>query len=148
MLFRKKQEKSGVLLPDSWKLEVESLLNSIYKHKCEETGKIFEVFGQTFHDELFIAASFLDKDGQGIPITYMISVDLDDEKKMTGLLDNLVDLIGMFFDGFFISHEGQEYQANWEEIKHKGRTIFYKITRENISLSIAADEILAKDDEI
>jgi hypothetical protein len=57
----------------------------------------------------------------------------------------MVDLLGHIFDDIFNTEDWSGYVSNWTENKYKNHTFFYKITRENIALTLQANEILSKD---
>ena len=144
---RKNQKDQPILLPDQWTGEVKELLNQNYSEQCDSTGKTFEVFGETYPDEVLMAVSFLDKKDQLIiPITYMVSADLEQKQNPEKLLKSLVDTVGLFFDGYFSGSKDQEeesvYLSNWEEAELNKVRFWYKVTRENIGLSRMADDLL------
>lgn len=144
MLSRKEQNRSGNPLPETWREKVTNLLNSVYAKRSQEQNKTFKVFGFSYPDELFIAASLIHPDNNAeIPVTYVASCDISEKTDYRNIADTLIDSIGIFFDSYFATVEWNDYNSNWMETKHKEQTFYYKITRENIELTIKADEILA-----
>jgi hypothetical protein len=143
MLSRKEQNQSGIHLPTKWQDEVRELLHSIYVEQLSSNNKDFEVFGQTFPNELFVAVSLIDpNDELGIPVTYMISADLDEKIKAEKILNNVVDSVGLFFDLYFADKNWNDYETTWQSAESKGLKFFYNISRENVGLTLQANSLL------
>ncbi len=143
MLSRKEQNHSGIFLPEKWKEKVETTLFSLYQNQCEKGGKSFQVYGLTYPNEVFLAVSYLDQDDLNkLPVTYAASADLEKEDDPKKLFDLLVDSIGVFYDSFFSSENWNEYISVWTETKHKNQTFYYQVTREIVSLTIQANQML------
>lgn len=142
MLSRKNQSTPGAFLPEDWKKEIMQLLNSTYKKELEISKRYFDVYGIVYPDEILIAVSLLNANNTTVPVTYFISSDLNTDTPPKQNLNDLLDCIGIFFDSFFQTKEWDEYQANWEEIKYKRNIFYYKISRENVSLTLMATKIL------
>lgn len=53
-----------------------------------------------------------------------------------------VDLVGLFFDEIFATEDWSEWEPNWQPVEWKGKNYYYKLTRENVSLSLEADRLL------
>ena len=143
MLARKEQKHSAIYLPQEWKDKVEALLNNIYAAQCERDGKTFQVYGLTYPDEVYLTVSYLDpKMETSIPVTYIISCDLEKQNEAQKLIDILVDSIGVFFDDYFSKDEWNDYNPVWTESVFKKQKFFYQVNRENIALTIQADQLL------
>lgn len=133
----------GHPLPIKWCENAEKTLLSAYQEHVEHQNKHFQFHGFTYEDEIFVAASYLDTENLNIaPVTYLVSVDLDEKKNSDKILDLLLDSMGIFFDGYFGDQEWNDYVANWTEAEFKGQEFFYKVTRENIALTIEAEKLL------
>ena len=143
MLSRKEQTEAPTFLPEDWKQEVTALLDDIYKKDLEKLNKTFIVHGTTYPNELCIGGSLLDRnDGLTAPIAYLMSADLDKDSDVKKLISALVDSVGAFFDEFFSTEDWSDYQTRWEDTTFSKFTFFYKVSRENIALSIIGDELL------
>ena len=143
MLSRKNHEEAGTNLPSEWIAQVLETLNKVYLKELSVRSKKFEAFGKTFPDEMLLIVSLLDQDTESsIPTTIMISVDLFSQKKIANTINNLIDSIGIFYDQYFNDESWNSYVLNWTESDYKNTTFYYKITRENMSLTLAADELL------
>ncbi|EQC45275.1 hypothetical protein [Bacteriovorax sp. Seq25_V] len=130
-------------LPLEWSTTVKELLETSYQAQLDNKTREFEVFGRLHKGELVVIASLINtKDKSSIPTTYFVSIDLTDGQDYTKNLDSLVDSIGGFFDTYFSTPEWMDYKDSWEEEEFKGQKIFYKINRENVGLTIMADQLL------
>ena len=146
MLTRKDQEKKGTVLPDSWKDKVRDLLLSVYGEKAESEGKTFDIHGFTYPDEVVVTVSYMDAQHEGVtPLTYHVSADLTKDMKSEKLLETIIDSIGVFFDHYFNDPENLEYYSRWQEADFKNQKLFYRVTRENVGLTLQANELLGED---
>jgi hypothetical protein len=137
------QNQKGLKLPIQFEQKVQKLLIKNYKPQFDENKYTFEVHGFSYPDEVTMTASLVNIHDELLPpTTYHVSADLDDSTKMDRLLDDLVDSMGVFFDNYFSTADWDEFQTRWEEMKYKKLNLFYKITRENISVSLYADQLL------
>jgi hypothetical protein len=143
MHSRKDQDKPLIKLPNDWLTELGELLNTTYKDFCDKKKKSFLVLGHTYPDEVVLIVSFLDEKSLGsIPITLILSADLNGKNKSNELLEVLVEFIGIFFDQAFSVEEWDDYNSNWEMDEIKGIKFYFTVSRENILLTIKANEIL------
>ncbi|MBT7610614.1 MAG: hypothetical protein HN576_12715 [Bacteriovoracaceae bacterium] len=146
MLARKDQESKGQKLPIQFEEKVQKLLIENYKSQFDGSLYTFEVHGFSYPNEVVMTASLVNiQDELLAPTTYHVSANLNENIKMDQLLNDLVDSMGIFFDNYFSTSDWNDFQAGWEEIKYKKLTLFYKVTRENISASLYADQILEQD---
>jgi hypothetical protein len=143
MLDRKSHEKNGKELPDSWIDEVTTTLYEVYQEQCDNTDSIFDIFAETYPDEMILAICYrAQKDLNIIPVTYIISTDLNEKTDSKKMLNSMIDSVGHFFDQVFSAEDWCDYQATWETLDYQGTEFYFKITRENISLSIEANKLL------
>ncbi|OIQ19105.1 MAG: hypothetical protein BM556_07420 [Bacteriovorax sp. MedPE-SWde] len=130
-------------LPIEWVDKVTELLQDSYRQQLVDEGRVFEVYGKIYKGEVLVIASLVNPTEEfAIATTYFVSMDLEDGQDHTKLLDSLVDSIGAFFDVFFATKDWMDYQDQWQSEKFKDLDIFYKINRENIGLTIKADQLL------
>jgi hypothetical protein len=77
------------------------------------------------------------------PVPLSITFDnLNDSKALKKILDISVSLTSLIYDDIFSKEDWHEYVLNWTENEIDGHKLFYKITRENISLTLQAEELL------
>ena len=148
--YENDEELKGKPLPFEWLEEVTKTFNDAYEDKRTEQNRFFEVFGQVYEKEFAVIFSYLHAtDPMSSPITLFISHDhLDDTKKFKQALSALVDFAGIIFDDITSVKDWSEYNSVWTVNEYKGFSFSYKLTRENISLSLQAEELLKEDSKL
>ncbi len=144
MLTRVEHDGEGKELPQEWKNKVKLLLNEVYEPQCKENDKHFEVFGEIYSNELLIIVSFVNFENlHSIPQTLFLSVDVDEKTDFEKLLPSLVNISGLVFDQLFaLGEEDYRYEENWQKEKVKETEFYYKISRENVALTLEANKLL------
>ncbi|MCO4754755.1 MAG: hypothetical protein KC478_09735 [Bacteriovoracaceae bacterium] len=136
----------GKSLPTEWTEEVVKVLTETYLERSEKDNRFFDVHAQSFEKETVVVISYIHHSDQlAAPISIFISLENDekmDSKELSKALKALVDLSGHVLDDIFAQEDWNEFFPNWTENKFKDYTFHYKITRENVSLSLQAEEIL------
>lgn len=131
-------------LPSDWCDALTNILNATYEERASKDNHFFDVIGKIFDKESILFVSYLDKgDYSASPITLSISFDnLNDSKALKNILDISVSLSSLIYDDIFSKEDWHEYVLNWTENDIDGHKLFYKITRENMSLTLQAEELL------
>jgi hypothetical protein len=146
MFARKSSSKKGKSVPQDWLESFSRLLNESYKTESKEQNRYFDVYGQIYKEELLLVVSWLsEKDEYAAPITCFLSCEpeqMNDEKKVKETQANFIEVVGLFFDEIFSSEEWDEFEPNWQEVQYKQQTYFFKISRENINLTLEANKLL------
>lgn len=146
---RKNEDKRGTVLPADWATQVRATLNQTYAPDCKKHSKSFDVHGETHPDELILAISFMNPEHpEFIPTTYVVSADLDGKAPAKKMLDALIDSAGVFFDHYFATPDWNNYFAEWTEAEVRGIEFFYIVNRENIRLSLLADQLIGSDGDL
>lgn len=137
------------LLPQEWTDGLNTTLNEVYAEQLKVRNSFFDVYGELYDKEFVVIASMMhESDATVAPVSIFVSHDvIAEEKKYKKVLQNMVDLIGAIVDDVLAS-ENCDYNANWTENEFKGDKFFYKITRENISLTLQAEAILLKGEKL
>lgn len=142
--YERDEEQSGKPLPFDWLEEVTATFNSAYEDKRKAQNRFFETFGEVYTKEFVVIISYLDsQDPMVSPISLFISHDnLEDSKKFKMALAALVDFAGIVFDDIASTKDWADYNSTWTENEYKGFKFSIKLTRENISLTLQAEELL------
>lgn len=146
MLARKPDSTEGTLVPHEWTTSVADLLNGTYALECQKRDCVFDVYGQVFPSELLVIVSFIPTKTQTqAPVTCFLSSDTaqmttPNERKKTQ--DLFIEIAGQFFDEIFANDNWSEWEPNWQEVEYDKHKYFYKLSRENIALTIEADRLL------
>ncbi len=144
--YPESQIANGSSLPEEWIESFVGLLTQTYFKQTEKDHRFFDVYGQIFEKELVVIASYIHHDDHlAAPISVFVSHDIVDDKKTKSALENLVNLVGHIYDDVFANEDWSEFNPTWTENKYQENTFFYKVTRENIGLTLQAEEILKKD---
>lgn len=142
MLSRKGHNERDKELPKEWSSKVLTVLEENYNAQLQVHEKKFEVYAFSFPDEVLIAVSLLSSVNQASnAVTYLASADLDATTKADKILNALVDSCGLFYDTYFESND-DFYNSSWSEEEFQGINFYYKVTRENIGLTIQANKLL------
>ena len=149
MFSRLEHDTQAVLFPKEWSEALKQILLNIYGEQCIKEEKTFEVYGFSYPTEALIIISFVGLDKFETPITMFVSSDLNDKTDTNKVMDNMFDSAGVFFDSYFAKDEDSEeiwdeYVLDWEETEFGKATIYYKVTRENVGLSMQADALLGE----
>lgn len=143
-LARKEQKKSATPIPDFWKEEVLLALSETYAKECQERKKHFELWGEIFSNEVLLISTLVNSHRpEDSATTFFISSDLGDGQDSKELLKVLVDALGMRFDDYFSQEDWSDYFDSWQEMQIGKNTLFTKSCRENISLTLKANQILS-----
>jgi hypothetical protein len=148
--FEVEENTSKSSLPGEWTEELTRVLTDTYFQQSEKDNRFFHVYGEIYEKEFVVVISYLHHDDHLMsPISLFLSHDVvEDSKKFKLVLKNLIDLSGLIFDDVFSSSDWNEYVLTWTSNEYRDHEFFYKITRENISLTLQAEEFLAKDGKI
>lgn len=150
MFSRLDHEVSPVLFPKEWSENVKTTLLSIYGDKCIKEDRTFDIFTFSYPTELLLIVSYTSLDKLIAPVTLFLSSNLEEKKDPKKTMDNLFDAVGVFFDSYFGAKRDDdaeiwdEFIYEWQETDFSKQQIFYKVTRENIALSLEAESILLK----
>lgn len=132
-------------LPADWCDALTNILNATYEERATKDNYFFDVIGKIFEKESILFVSYLDKaDYSTAPTTLSISFDnLNDSNALKKILDISVSLTSLIFDDIFSKEDWREYVLNWTENEIDGHKLYYKITRENMNLTLQAEELLS-----
>lgn len=148
MFSRLEHEIAAVLFPKDWAEGLKQILLNIYGDKCLKDDKTFEIYGFSYPNEVLMIVSYVGLDKFIAPVTLFLSADLNEKTKTDEVINDMFDSVGVFFDSYFAEKDSDEiwddYVLDWEETEFNKQNFFYKITRENIGLSIEADLLLGK----
>lgn len=147
MFSRLDHDIAAVLFPKDWAEGLKQILLNIYGDKCLKKDKTFEVYGFSYPNEVLMIVSFVGMDKFVAPVTLSLSADLDEKTKTDAIINDMFDSVGVFFDSYFATEEREDeiwddYVLDWQETEFNKHQFFYKVTRENIGLSIEADLLL------
>lgn len=149
MFSRKEHDIQAVLFPKEWADGLKQILLNIYGDKCIKDEKTFEVFGFSYPSEALLIISYVGLDKYETPVTLFLSSDLNEKTDAAKVIDQMFDAAGVFFDQFFAHEDTEdeiwdEYILDWDEAEFGKEKFFYRVTRENVGLSMQADLLLGE----
>jgi hypothetical protein len=149
MFSRLDHDIPAVLFPKDWAESLKQILLNIYGDKCLKDDRTFEVYGFSYPNEVLMIVSFVGMDKNVLPVTINVSADLNNETKTNEIQDDMFDFVGVFFDNFFAQEENEDeifedFVLDWEETEFNNKKFFFKITRENIGLTMQANLLLGE----
>lgn len=149
MFARLDHDIPPVLFPKDWAESLKQILLKIYGEKCIKDDKTFEVYGFSYPSEVLLIISYVGLDKFVTPVTIFLSADLSEKTKSEEIMNDMFDSVGVFFDTYFAQNEDSaefwdEYVLDWQEAEYNNQKFFYKVTRENIALTMQADDLLNK----
>lgn len=135
------------LLPGEWTEELTKVLSKAYSEQSLKDERFFDIYGEIYEKEFVVIVSYVHHtDQMKSPISLSLSHDIvEDSKKFKLVLKNLIDLVGEVFDDIFNSDDWYEFNPQWTENSYRKSTFHYKVTRENVSLSLQADQLIRED---
>lgn len=141
---------TGKMIPAIWREELVKILTTNYHDQSEKDKRFFDAYGKVFDNEFLVVVSYVHAQDPSLsPISLFISSPIqENDKKMKDALNSMTDLVGLIFDDIFNTDDWNDYVILWTENKIDGFDFNYKITRENISLTLQTQEFLDKNGEI
>ncbi|AUN99323.1 hypothetical protein DOM21_04355 [Bacteriovorax stolpii] len=149
MFSRLDHDIKAVLFPKEWADGLKQILLNIYGDKCLKDEKTFEVFGFSYPNEALLVISYVGLDKFKTPVTLFLSSDLNEKTDTDKVMDRMFDGAGVFFDQFFAHEDTEdeiwdEYILDWDEAEFGNEKFFYRVTRENVGLTMQADMLLGE----
>lgn len=149
MFSRLDHDTPAVLFPKDWADGLKQILLNIYGEQCIKNDKTFEVYGFSYPTEVLLVLSYTGLDKFETPITLFLSSDLSNKTNTNKIMDTLFDNAGVFFDSYFATEENadeiwDDYVLDWQDSDFGSEKFYYKVTRENVGLSMQADLLLGE----
>lgn len=152
MFARLDHEVKPVIFPDDWAAGLKQVLLNIYGEQAIKDDKTFEVYGFSYPKEALLIISYVGLDKFVAPVTLFISADLTEKTDPKKMINTMFDCAGVFFDTYFAGEKErndndeifEDYIHDWDETDFHGEKLFYKVTRENVGLTIQADILLGE----
>lgn len=147
MFRRVESDSKALIIPSEWTDKFKQTLLKIYGDKCLKDDKTFEIYAFTYPEEVLLIVSYLGLDQFVLPVTLFLSADLKADENPKNTLDILCDSVGIFYDHYFAVNENideifDEYLYEWDKEEIKNIEVYFKVTRENVGLTLAANQLL------
>lgn len=141
MFSRKHPDKKGLELPLDWKEKSEISFNK--RFEAFQKDYEFHIYGEIHGDEIVLIISGIKRSLELSPISFFISSDIkENQEHSEKLLQTMLDIAELFFEEYFNTNNWSDYHDRWLETEKGGESFLYKITRENVYLSLEANKLL------
>ncbi len=147
MIFRKTPQTKKTIIPATWCEQVTQTLTDHYDSFLKVYDREFNIFAYSHSEEFLLIVSCTTPDNPDhSPSSLFISADLTEKTDASQLMDQLIDVTGIFFDQYF-NQEGNwtDFSGKWEKDQFLGLELHYKISRENMLLTIEANRLLGEE---
>jgi hypothetical protein len=126
----------------------EEQFSQLYPISMED--KTFQTYGHIFADEILLIVTLISDKNAKSPVSIFISKEVsnqltEDENSAKKAIETMVELAGIFFDDVLSHKDWNNYTHAWAEEDYKNSTYFIKTTRENIELTLQANQLLGDD---
>ena len=145
MFARKITNARGRELQQEWIQQVQGVLDEAYDDLRQKEKRYIKAYGYIYEDEILLVICFRKgSEFEGSPISFFISVDYQRSQKDEKLLKGLLDFSGKLIDDTLqrLNSVTDVYSAHWEEHEYNKQKYYFKVSRENVELSLKADLIL------
>jgi len=145
MLIRKNKFQDAINNSENLETKVSELLTHVYKEEVESRKLYFRVFFLEYANEVVLIISLLaQKDPMKTPYSLFLAADIENPNQSEETKSKLLDIASLYIDQFFKKKEWDEYLDLWQENTDKKFKYFFKITRENLDISLEADRLLGE----
>lgn len=145
MFSRKNHPKYSSLIPNEVLTTITDLINESFGKSFKEKNLTLESYGELYEDEIILVLSLSTASLENT-ISLFISDDFTQKDDLKEKINHLVSASSEFFEIFTNSSEDEIlelYSPDWKKTELSKNNFFYKISRENIKLTIEANKILA-----
>jgi hypothetical protein len=136
----KNEENSGTILPEKWVNQLSALIQETFP---EMQNRKALYWGEYFTNELLLIASIYNEATSKIPYTILLSIEINStqEKEIKKVLDSATQVLGVIIEDYLTSEEELEYVPTWTENQLQQQKFNYRITREDILLTLEANKL-------
>ncbi len=146
---RLNENKTGTALPKSWLENISMLIAETYPELSKHHQNC-SVWSELYDTELLLIISLINEKTSATAITVMLSADItkNSDKELKRIMDKSVETAGLIIEGYLADLESSDVSVEsipeWTEEKKNKFSFYYKITRENIDLTLEANKLLDK----
>ena len=148
MFSRKDRNEAPSLIPAEILSPIKNLLTETFSSNLEKSNYKLDLYGEIYADEIIIIFSLIDMNkSDGNTISLFISDEYDQKSNLEEKINSIVNASSEFFEIIFSSSEEkllEIYRPNWERTDLPKNNFYYKISRENIKLTIEANKLLGQ----
>ena len=147
-MFSRHNERAEIAnnIPSTILDSIKKLVLDSFQKEFNKKGYELDVFGELYDDEIVLIFS-LEKasENSSKTLSLFISQDLEKNNKIEKKIDHLVSSSSEFFEIITTKNEDEIvelYSPRWQKSDLNQENFHYKISRENIKLTLEANKIL------
>ena len=145
MFSRKNKDAETRLVPSDVLSTITDLVNESFSQSFESKDMSLDLYGEIYSDEIVLIFSLSTKNSENM-ISLFMSDDIHQDEDLKLKIDHLVESSSEFFE--ILTNSSSEeinelYSPEWKKSDIGKNDFFYKISRENIKLTIEANKILS-----
>lgn len=145
LFSRKNWQVLARALPPLWCDNAHENLKHLYQTQLSARKLSTFFYGESYPDELVLALNLIQNSPHGPSLSCFLSVDLAEQTASKQTLEKMLNFFTVFLDQYFSETEWEETGDFWDQLEYQKLTLYYKIGRENIALSLEADKFLLND---
>ena len=143
-----RQEKSNQI-PKEILSFIDKLIAETFEKRLKSKNLELSIFGELYENEIVLIFSLLNSQDPNLnTISLFVSDDISIDSKLEKKVDHLINSSSEFFETILNSSEEQLlelYSPRWQITDLKSDNFYYKISRENIQLTIEANKLLSEE---
>jgi hypothetical protein len=143
-----RQEKSNQI-PKEILSFIDKLIAETFEIRLKSKNLELSIFGELYENEIVLIFSLLNSQDPNLnTISLFVSDDISTDSKLEKKVDHLINSSSEFFETILNSSEEQLlelYSPRWQITDLKSDNFYYKISRENIQLTIEANKLLSEE---
>lgn len=125
---------------------IDKLIEETFEKSLSQKNLDLNVYGELYENEIVLIFSLMKKhDTKLNTISLFISDDITPTTKLEKTVDSLINASSEFFETVSLSSEenlDDLYSPRWQKADSTSENFHYKISRENILLTIEANKLL------
>lgn len=140
------REETANNIPPAILESIKTLIVDSFQEGLKKQGLTLDVFGELYDNEIVLIFSLEKGTESNVKtISLFISKDIETTEKLEKTVDHLVSSSSDFFE--MITEKSAEdlfeiYSPRWQKSELENQNFYYKISRENINLTIEANKLL------
>lgn len=140
------REEESKQIPEELLKFINNLIHETFHKSFSEKGLSLSVYGEMYENEIVLIFSLIKSNDHNMnTISLFISDDIDKNSKLEKKVDYLINSSSEFFETICQSSDEEIvelYSPRWQKTDLTSENFFYKISRENIELTIEANKLL------
>tara|TARA_B100000886_G_scaffold258771_1_gene183708 strand:+ start:204 stop:650 length:447 start_codon:yes stop_codon:yes gene_type:complete len=147
-MFSRKNGTTSSTIPEQIIILINKIINDSFKTNFDSKNIYLETFGELYEDEILLIFSLLDKDDSNSnTISLFISDEIDPKTDLEKKVNELINASSEFFELLCSGTDEQlseMYSPRWQKSTSGNEGFYFKISRENVRLTIEANKILGE----